>query len=85
MSFVMTEPANGITLQNFGLPFWKMTMSVVPPPMSIKATPRCFSSSVRQERPEAMGSRISSLAWMFEEVIQVSIFLISCMLPVMIW
>ena len=37
------------------LPWWKIAMSVVPPPMSMSATPRFFSSSVSTAYAEASG------------------------------
>ena len=53
MSLVTWLPPRAMTDVCQMLPWWKTAMSVVPPPMSISATPRFFSSSVSAAYEEA--------------------------------
>ena len=59
MSLLITFPPNGITAVCRMIPSWKIAISVVPPPMSTKAMPASFSSSVSTDEDEANGSRTS--------------------------
>src|SRR5689334_10042192 len=60
MSFVTWSPAIGITAVWRIAPPAKTAMSVVPPPMSIKQTPRSFSSSFSTALADASGCSITS-------------------------
>ena len=60
MSLVIWSPAIGITAVWRMAPCVKMAISVVPPPMSSRHTPRSFSSSDSTARDEASGCRIRS-------------------------
>ena len=60
MSLVIWSPAIGITAVWRIAPCVKTAMSVVPPPMSTRHTPRSFSSSESTARDEASGCRIRS-------------------------
>ena len=61
MSLVIWSPAIGITAVWRIAPSVNTAMSVVPPPMSIRQTPRSFSSSDSTAIAEASGCRIRSL------------------------
>src|SRR5262245_18626908 len=61
MSLVIWSPAIGITAVWRIAPCVNTAMSVVPPPMSSRQTPRSFSSSDSTARDEASGCRIRSL------------------------
>jgi hypothetical protein len=60
MSLVIWSPAMGITAVWRIAPCVNTAMSVVPPPMSSRHTPRSFSSSESTAREEASGCRIRS-------------------------
>ena len=60
MSSVITFPPKGITAVLRMIPSLKIAKSVVPPPMSINATPASFSSWLKTASDEAMGSRVTS-------------------------
>ena len=60
MSLVIWSPAMGITAVWRIAPSVNTAMSVVPPPMSTRHTPRSFSSSVSTAMLEASGCRIRS-------------------------
>src|SRR6185437_7968859 len=60
MSFVTWSPAIGITAVWRIAPPANTAMSVVPPPMSIRQTPRSFSSSFSTAFAEASGCSITS-------------------------
>jgi hypothetical protein len=55
MSLVRLCPPSAMTAVCTMDPFWKMAMSVVPPPMSTRHTPSSFSSSVSTASLEASG------------------------------
>ena len=55
ISSVITFPPNGITAVCLIMPSLKIATSVVPPRISIKATPASFSSSDRTASDEAKG------------------------------
>ena len=57
MSSVIAFPPNGITAVCLIIPSWKMATSVVPPPISTNTTPASFSSSVKTESADAIGSK----------------------------
>jgi len=61
MSLVIWSPAIGITAVWRIAPCVKIAMSVVPPPMSTRHTPRSFSSSDSTAREDASGCRMRSL------------------------
>ena len=54
----MTLPPNGITAVWRIIPSLKIAKSVVPPPISIKATPASFSSKLNTASEEARGSNV---------------------------
>jgi hypothetical protein len=56
----MTFPPNGITAVCFIIPSLKIATSVVPPPISINATPASFSSFDKTASDDAKGSRVIS-------------------------
>ena len=58
ISSVMTLPPNGITAVCLIIPSLNMAKSVVPPPMSIRATPASFSSWFNTASAEASGSSV---------------------------
>ena len=58
MSSVITLPPNGITAVCRIMPSLKIARSVVPPPISINATPASFSSWLNTASEEANGSRV---------------------------
>ena len=62
MSSVMTFPPKGITAVWRMMPSLKMAKSVVPPPMSIRATPASFSSRLKTASEEAKGSKVILLS-----------------------
>ena len=62
MSSVMTFPPKGITAVWRIIPSLKMAKSVVPPPISIRATPASFSSWLSTAFAEASGSSVIPLS-----------------------
>ena len=60
ISSVITFPPNGITAVCLIIPSLKIAKSVVPPPISIKATPASFSSWLKTADAEASGSKVIS-------------------------
>ena len=60
MSSVITFPPKGITAVCLIIPSLNIATSVVPPPISIRATPASFSSSDNTASEEANGSRVMS-------------------------
>ncbi len=58
MSSVITFPPNGITAVWRMMPSLKTAKSVVPPPISIKATPASFSSWLKTAFADAKGSNV---------------------------
>ena len=54
----MTFPPYGITAVCLIIPSLKIARSVVPPPISIRATPASFSSKLSTASEEAKGSRV---------------------------
>ena len=76
ISSVITFPPNGITAVCFIIPSLKIATSVVPPPISINATPASFSSSERTASDDANGSRVISPIFNPELFIHFPIFLI---------
>ena len=60
ISSVITFPPKGITAVCLIIPSWKIAISVVPPPISTKATPASFSSLLITAEEEASGSRTNS-------------------------
>ena len=54
----MTFPPNGITAVCLIIPSLKIAKSVVPPPISIKATPASFSSLLSTALADANGSSV---------------------------
>ena len=76
MSSVITFPPKGITAVCLIIPSLKMATSVVPPPISIRATPASFYSSDNTASDEANGSRVISPISNPEVFIHLPIFLI---------
>ena len=60
ISFVITFPPKGITAVCLIIPSLKIAKSVVPPPISINATPASFSSWLSTADAEAKGSKVMS-------------------------
>ena len=58
ISSVITFPPYGITAVCLIIPSLKIARSVVPPPISISATPASFSSKLNTALEEAKGSRV---------------------------
>ena len=58
MSSVMIFPPKGITDVCLIMPSLKMARSVVPPPISISATPASFSSLLKTADDDANGSSV---------------------------
>ena len=58
MSSVITLPPNGITAVCLIIPSLNIAKSVVPPPISIRATPASFSSTLKTALAEARGSKV---------------------------
>ena len=67
------------------MPSLKIATSVVPPPISIKATPASFSSSDRTASDEAKGSSVISPICNPELLIHLPMFLIDETCPTTIW
>ena len=81
ISSVITFPPKGITAVCFIIPSLKIATSVVPPPISIKATPASFSSKERTASEEANGSKVISPISNPELLIHLPIFLIDDTCP----
>ena len=58
ISSVITLPPNGTTAVCLIIPSLKIAKSVVPPPISIKATPASFSSLLKTAFADAKGSNV---------------------------
>ena len=58
ISSVITFPPKGITAVCLIIPSLKTAKSVVPPPISIKATPASFSSKLKTALADANGSNV---------------------------
>ena len=58
MSSVITLPPKGITAVCRIIPSLKIAKSVVPPPISINATPASFSSKLNTASDDAKGSKV---------------------------
>ena len=58
ISSVIIFPPNGITAVCLIISSLKIARSVVPPPISISATPASFSSILNTESEEAIGSKV---------------------------
>ncbi len=85
MSVVKIFPPNGITAVCLIILSWKIAMSVVPPPMSIKQTPASFSSSLSTAILDASGSKIKSCISRPALRTHLFILLIALVCAVMIW
>ena len=85
MSEVITLPPNGTTAVWRMMPSWKIVMSVVPPPMSTRATPASFSSSLRTAIAEAIGSRVMLSTFKPVRSTQRWMLLEAEICPVMMW
>ncbi len=58
ISLVITFPPKGMTAVCLIIPSLKIAKSVVPPPISINATPASFSSSLKTASADASGSKV---------------------------
>ena len=76
ISSVITFPPKGITAVCLIIPSLKIAKSVVPPPISINATPAYFSSKLNTASDEANGSKVIFAIFSPALLIHLPIFLI---------
>ena len=81
ISLSIAFPPKGITAVYRIYPSLKIAKSVVPPPISIKAIPISFSSSLKTALADARGSSVSPFRTIPASFTQRSIFFIEFWLP----
>ena len=85
MSSVIILPPKGITDVWRIIPSLKIAKSVVPPPISIKATPASFSSWLSTASEDAIGSNVIPSKSIPALLIHLAMFLIEDTWPTTTW
>ena len=85
MSSVITFPPKGMTDVCLIIPSLKIARSVVPPPISINATPASFSSKLNTASEDAIGSSVIPSKSIPALFIHLAIFLIDDTCPTTTW